>query len=398
MRYGALVLILVLATSFTSAAEANCRWEVHGRLEGVLHGAGTLPGQTWPAANLDVRVQARTQGGLWNQPNWPATRSNAQGRWSVTSIPAFADPDCQSNRDFRVQFRGFTTANQWRTIHQQSVSGPTGMAGIMIPAPVHSNPVGLLILYDDGGSENGVIQIEGLDPPPVELAPPAEDDGNSDAGDDVIDEVPPRRGDLPDTDLEDREITIAEAPCGLMTQALSGRVEFRFGQMPPTPGPLSFDQALRTENRANGAGTPTLNRLRNHILVENAGSRDYHARKDCPATVEFRINEGPGRRGSGEDAWSNPAIVEIPDIAINATAALNRNANLLGAGDVFAGEWAEQWNGGPDNDSFYEYALIEVKLDASNAVFEAAETDNVITHCYHAPSQEFVDISLCQAP
>tara|TARA_R110002072_G_scaffold101852_8_gene224359 strand:+ start:1026 stop:2213 length:1188 start_codon:yes stop_codon:yes gene_type:complete len=395
MRYGALVLILVLATSFTSAAEANCRWEVHGRLEGVLHGVGPLQGQRWPAANLDVRVQARTPGGLWNQPNWPATRSDAQGRWSVTSIPAFADPDCQGNREFRVQFRSYTTANQWRTIHQQSVSGPAGMTGIMTPAPVHSNPIGMLILFDDGGSENGVIQIEGLEPPPVVLGdvndePPL---GDPEAG--VVEETNPAPG---TGDSDDPEVTIAQAPCGILTQALSGRVEFRFGQMPATPGPLSFDHALRTEARINGAGTPTLNRLRNHILVENAGSRDYHARDDCPATVEIRLNEGPGRRGSGEDAWSIPAIIEIPDLAIKATAPLDHIANLLGAGDVFVGEWAEQWNGGSDNDGFYEYALIEVKLDASNAVFEAAETDNVITHCYHAPAQEFVDISLCQTP
>lgn len=392
MRHGllALTLGLIAVAAAAAPAEANCRWEVHGRMEGVVHGVGTLPGQIWPAANLEVRVQARTPGGLWNQPNWPATRTDAQGRWSVTSIPAFADPDCQNDREFRVQFCGYTTANQWRTLHQQSVSGPNGMTGIMAPAPVHSNPVGLLMLYEDGGSENGLLRIEGLDPPRVEWSRPPEDSGTSDPGDDATDDTP--------TQLGDRVMTAEDAPCGLLPTALPGRVEFRFGQMPTTPGPVSFDHALRTQTRANGAGTQTLNRLRNHILVENAGSRDYRARADCPAIVQFRINEGPGRRGTGDDAWSNPASIEIPDLAVNATAALDRNANLLGAGDVFAGEWAQQWQDGAANDRFYEYALIEVTLDASHAVFEAAETDNVVTHCYHAPERQFVDLSACQTP
>lgn len=393
MRHAALVLVLILAATLTSAAQANCHWEVHGRMEGVLNGVGNLPGQVWPAAGLGVRVQARTPGGWWNQPNWPATTTNAQGRWSVTSTGAFADPDCQNNREFRVQYRGYSTSNQWRTIHQQSVSGPSGMTGIMIPAPTHSNALGLLILRDDGGSENGVIRISGLTPPPVEWARPDEDEDDTDAGDEVIDEAPGRRG-----RLGDREMTAEEAPCGMLSRALSGRVEFRFGQMPATPGPLSFDQALRTATRANGAGTMTLNRLRNHILVENAGSRDYRAREDCPAIVEFRVNEGPGRRGTGEDAWSNPAAVEIPDIASNATAPLDRTHNLLGSGDIFPGAWAEQWLDGAKDENFYEYALIEVTLDTTNAVYEAAETDNVISHCYHVTAQQFVDLSLCQTP
>ncbi len=392
MKHAALILPLILTATLTSAAEANCRWEVHGRMEGVLNGVGNLPGQVWPAAGLGVRVQARTPGGWWNQPNWPATTTDAQGRWSVTSTGAFADPDCQNDREFRVQYRGYSTSNQWRTIHQQSVSGPSGMTGIMIPAPVHSNPVGLLILRDDGGSENGVIRIEGLTPPPVQWDRRGDDGDEDEPGKPETDDQPPPRGRLPDGD-----ITIEEAPCGQLSQVLSGRVEFRFGQMPPAPGPLSYDQALRTENRTNAAGTLTLNRLRNHILVENAGSRDYRAREDCPAIVEFRINEGPGRRGSGEDAWSNPAAIEIPDIAVNATAPLDRNANLLGAGDIFIGEWAQQWDGGANHENFYEYVLIEVTLDATNNVYESAETDNIITHCYHAPERQFVDIGLCQS-
>ncbi|WP_417469786.1 hypothetical protein [Maricaulis sp.] len=395
MRYGALVLILILAASLPSAAHANCRWEVHGRMEGILNGVGNIAGQRWPAANLEVRVQARTPGGLWNQPNWPATRTDAQGRWSVSSAIAFADPDCQNNRSFRVQIRAYTTGNQWRTLHQQSVSGPAGMAGLMNPAPVHSSALGLLILSDDGSSENGVIQIEGLDPPRTELSSPDQAGGTGDDGT-LSPTGDTGNDDPPDDDGTDHEVTMEDAPCGMLTASLPGRVEFRFGQLPPQPGPLSFDQALNTQTRANGAGTMTLNRLRNLIRVENAGSRDYRARDDCPAVVHFRINEGPGRRGSGDDAWSNPATIEIPDIAVNATAPLARDANLLGAGDVFSGAWAEQWDGGASHPRFYQYVLIEVSLDATHAVFETAETDNVITHCYHAPERQFVDLALCQ--
>lgn len=393
MRYAAMVLILMLTASVTSAAQANCRWEVHGRMEGVVHGVGTLPGQIWPAANLAVRVQARVSGGWWNQANWPATHTDAQGRWSVTSTIAFADPDCQDNRQFRVQFRGYSTGNHWRTIHQQSVSGPSGMSGILSPAPIHSSALGLLLLGEDGSSENGVLRIEGLTPPPVQLVPADEDDGNNGADEPVDDDDPTQDG-----SLGDQDITIAEAPCGLLPGGVTGRVEFRFGQMPASPGPLSYDQALRTQQRSNGAGTVTLNRLRNHVLVENAGLRDYHPREDCPAVVRFRINEGPGRRGEAEDAWSNPAFVEIPALAVNATAPIARDANLLGSGDIFPGEWAEQWYDGEGNSGFYEYALIEVTLDATNHVFEAAEGDNTITHCYHAPAGQFVDLALCQTP
>ena len=156
--------------------------------------------------------------------------------------------------------------------------------------------------------------------------------------------------------------------------------------MPATPGPLSPDQALRVATRARANGEMTLNRLSQHIHVENAGSRDYVRNPRCAAMVQFRLNEGPGQRGEGENAWSTPLTAAIPDVAVNASAPVSVGGNLLGAGDVLVGEWDEDW----------EYALVEVTLDATHAVPESAETDNRIVHCYHAPSNSFAAMSMCE--
>ena len=377
-----LILILFAASLAAPAAHANCRWQVHGRMEGIEHGVSPFPDRVWPAGNMEVRVQARTNGGWWNQPNWPATRTDAQGLWSVTSAIGFLDPDCQNTRDFRVQVRGYFTGNNWRTVHQQSVAGPQNMQGLFNPAPTHTNLIGLLICQDDGPCENGVIRVEGLTPPPVELVPGDDENGHDD------DHTPPAG------DIADRDITIEEAPCGLRGPLAAGGVEFRFGQMPVEPGPVSADRALRTETRARANGDMTLNRIRNHIQVENAGNRDFRPDPHCRAIVWFRLNEGPGRRGSGDQAWSPPYPANIPAITANTAVPVARDGNLLGAGDVLEGEWSSQWSRG--DDGAYRYVLIEVTLDATNAVYEQAEGDNRIVHCYSAPENRFVDMTMCQ--
>lgn len=360
------------------AAEANCRWRVSATIEGVRPDNPPFAGRRWPAGNLEVRIQARTPGGLWNIPNWPATYTGANGQFSVTSAIVFPDPVCQQNREFRVQIRGYDTGNQWRTVHTGSAPGPNDMSGILTPAPTHAVTIGDIIC-DDETCRGGIISVTGLTEPPVDLRPGDNDDnddeGNGDdAGDDHNDDNPlgtPR---------------FEPAPCGVQQAPFVEGVEFRFGQMPSTPGPLSADQALRIETRPRGNGDMTLNRITQHIRVENAGSRDYRRNPRCPAEVHFRLNEGPGRRGEGDDAWSLPYTGNIPDVAVNALEPVSADGNLWGAGDDLVGEWDEDW----------EHALIEVTLDATYAVLETAEGDNRIVHCYHAPSNSFAAMSACE--
>jgi hypothetical protein len=392
MRIISAIIILIITLFFVSTAHANCYWEVSARIEGYQPAVGPFPSQTWPAQNMEVRVQARwSNGGLWNQPNWPSTRTDSAGEFSIRSVGAFADPDCQTDRDFRVQIRAYSTGNQWRTVHQQYVGGPNGMQGIFIPAPVHSRRIGDLMLYDDGSSENGVIRVEGLTPPPVELVPGRQDEEEQDLTPHAEDAGSTSPG---EQDHGDDTPQAAENPCALRRSPFATGVELRFGQLSTSQPALSADQALRTELRSNSQGV-TLNRLRHHILVENAGSRNYVHDPRCPALVRFRFNEGPGNRGDGADAWSSPAFTDIPSVASNATAPVDQQSNLLGAGDVMQGEWDSQWSDGSENDDYYRYVLIEAVLDSSNVVQESAEGDNEITHCYDALQNAFVAMTNC---
>ena len=390
MRILFTVFIFFSSLVFTSAAQANCFWEVAGRIEGFRPAVGAFQSRSWPAANLEVRVQARWAGNFpWNQTNWPATRTDSAGEFAICSVGAFADGDCQRDRDFRVEVKSFETGYVWRRVHQQFVGGPSGFQGLFIPAPVHTRRIGDLILHDDGRSENGVIRVEGLYEPDVDLQPVRDEEEEQDL-------TPHAEEDptiQPDGEGEDRTPQAVEDPCAMRHSSFATGVELRFGQMTSTLPAMSPDSALRVERRSNTNGV-TLNRLRNHIIVENAGSRDFHHDPRCPALVQLRFNEGPGRRNNG---WSNPSTVELPSVAVNASVIVERNSNLLGAGDVLVGEWAQQWSDGASDDSFYEYVLIEAVLDPTNVVQEAAEGDNQVTHCYHAPQNAFVAMSNCQS-
>jgi hypothetical protein len=392
MRIISAIIILIITLFFVSTAHANCHWEVSARIEGYQPAVGPFAAQSWPAQNMEVRVQARwSSGGWWNQPNWPATRTDSSGEFSVRSVGAFADPDCQTDRDFRVQIRTYTTGNQWRTVHQQQVSGPNGMQGLFIPPPVHSRRIGDLILSGDS-SENGVIRVEGLTPPPVELVPGRREEDEPDLTPHAEEDPTPPA----EPDHQDDTPQAAENPCAMQRSPFATGVELRFGQLTTSQPALSADQALRTELRTNSQGV-TLNRLRHHILVENAGSRNFVHDPRCPALVRFRFNEGPGNRGDGVDAWSAPVFADIPSIASNATVPVDRQSNLLGAGDVMQGQWNSQWPDGSEDDDYYQYVLIEVVLDPTNVVQETAEGDNDITHCYDAPQNAFVAMSNCQS-
>lgn len=384
MRIWTILAMAAVTVLGTAPAEANCFWEVSTRLIGFRPANALLPARSWPLANLETRVQARTPGGFWNTPNWPVTRTDAQGYATIRSTHAFPDPLCQSGREFRVQIRSFDTGMQWRTVHQENETGPGGYQGILTPAPTHQVSVGNLILGEDY-SEDGVIHVEGMSEPPLDFT----DGGNDTAPPAGSDDEPDGSDNEGDTDnggggIGDHQIQAAEDPCHVYRLPIDYDIEFRFGQMPLEPGPVSPDRALRTETRPNGGGDMTLNRIRNHIRVENAGGRDFQALYHCPVEVHVRLNEGPGQRGG--DGWSPPYVERIPDLPAHTEAPLYEDANLLGAGDDLEGEWDED----------YEYLLIEVTLDATNRIAETAEGDNRIVHCYHAPTNAFVAMAQCE--
>jgi len=381
MRFLISSILFIAALASAGTADAVCKWRVSSTLEGERAANALSAGRVWPLSGMEVRVQGRHIGGLWNTPNWPATVTGANGQFSVTSVIAFLDPDCQANREFRVQIRGFDTNYQWREVHRQTVAGPSGLQGPAIPAPVFERSIGDIIC-DDDGCVGGIIRIQGLTEPPVDLRP-----GNESGSDD---------GAGGDGDNGNRLPQAEEAPCGLRFSPFTQGVEFRFGQMPATPGPLSADQALRISTREAGAGFMTLNRIIFHIDVENAGFRDFVRNSRCEARVRFRLNEGPGRRG--DDGWSIPYTARIPDIPANGSAAVSQSGNLWPAGDVEVGQWTSQWDGGENDPDFYEYALVEAVLDFTHAVPEAAEGDNRIVHCYHAPERVFVGMENCMSP
>ncbi|WP_295691860.1 hypothetical protein [uncultured Maricaulis sp.] len=378
MRILVLMASLLMLPALTGAAEANCHWQVSTRLLGHQPGVGSISSQTWPLANINVRVQARTPGGFWNTPNWPAVTSDGDGFATLVSAIAFADPDCQTARDVRVQVRNFNTGMSWRTVHQQSLPGHGDHVGLFAPAPTHAVTVGNLVL-DGPYRGDGVIVIENIGDPPAGW----ETSGDEPQDVPAVEPVDPQAADAPSQ--PDRTGAILDAdPCHVYRLPIVAGVEFRFGQMPAQPGPLSADNALRISTRPNGGGAMTLNRLTYHVHVENAGQRDFHALHHCPVELHVRLNEGPGQRSG--DGWSLPFTTRIPDLAVNAVVALDDTANLLGAGDDFVGAWSQD----------YAYVLIEVTLDATNRVRETAEGDNRIVHCYHAPSNSFADMAACQ--
>ncbi|RKR00318.1 hypothetical protein [Maricaulis maris] len=383
MRILVLLASLVATLAVAASAEANCRWQVATRLVGSQPGVGNIAGQTWPLDGIQTRVQARTPGGFWNTANWPATTADSDGFVRITSAIAFADPDCQTAREFRVQVRSYDTGMSWRTVHQQSRSGHSDHVGLFNPAPVHAVTLGNLVLSGEFRGD-GVIFIENIGDPPLFWS---NDDADENGGP-VAQPADPglTHGDADDdgTAPDITGATLEADPCHVYRLPIDLDIEFRFGQMPATPGPLSSDMAMRIETRTNGGGDMTRNRLTHHIRVENAGSRDFNAIHHCPVEVHVRVNEGPDARGG--DGWSPPWTARIPDLAANAIAEIAVDTNLLGAGDDFAGEWGQD----------YEFVRVEVVLDATNRIAESAEGDNRIAHCYHAPTNTFAAMSQCE--
>ena len=353
---GTLIFVLVMGIS---NAWADCQWDVSGTLEGEQAGLPGNPPTIWAISGREVRLQVRwanmacPQVGFnsveecaWNTVGWSTDISNSQGDFTVQSV-AFLDPVCQKDRDFRIEVRGYPITSWTVAAQVDSISGPNGFQGPQIPMAMHRVRLGTVRTTDVYEAPSEVIW---------------------DTGDD-------KDG--------DRHPQIEEAPCGLETRSLGISTEFRFGTMNASGNNVSFDRALMIETRANGAGRITLNRITAHILVENAGQRGFSYSNHCPAKVTLRTNEGPGERSG--DPWS-AYEGNMPNVPANTEVPYERNGNLLGTGDDFADEpWDHDW----------EYALIEVVLDSGHDVMETAEGDNVVQHCYHAPSNSFVNMSNC---
>lgn len=380
-------ILLILATSLgalaiSGPAQANCFWNVSTRLIGYQPANALIDAQYWELQNLETRIRVKTPGGVWNTANWPATRTNSEGRAEIRSTHAFPDPLCQANRLVEVQVRNYYTGNQWRTVYAGNMSGPANQyEGILIPAPTHQDAAGYLVI-DGEWRGAGVIFVEDIgDPPTVLNSPP---DNTPPTG--VIEPAPGYEPEAEEPvippDISDASFERDHcAPYRLVRD-----VEFRFGQLPAEPGPVSSDSHLHLETRRNsgGQGEETLNMLRANFEVENAGSGDFGHIYHCASDLWVRVNEGPGQRSG--DGWSAPWRTHIPSLAPNETASIGIDINLLGAGYQFPGEWDEP----------YEYLLVEVSLDANNRISETAESDNRILHCYHAPTNTFAAQSQCE--
>jgi hypothetical protein len=365
---GTLIFVLVMGMS---NAWADCQWDVSGTLEGEQAGLPGNPPAIWAIFGREVRLQVRwanmacPQVGFnpvecsWNTVGWSTDISNSQGDFTVQSV-AFPDPVCQKDRDFRIEVRGYPITSWTVAAQVDSITGPNGFQGPQIPMAMHRVRLGT-VRTDVYEAPSEVIWDEDRQP----LLEPA-------------DNFPPNPGgDNP------RNPQIEETPCGLETRSLGMSTEFRFGTMNASGNNVSFDRALMIETRANEAGRMTLNRITAHILVENAGQRGFSYSSHCPAKVTLRTNEGPGERSG--DPWS-AYEGDIPNVPATTEVPYERNGNLLGAGDDFADEpWDHDW----------EYALIEVVLDSGHDVMETAEGDNVVQHCYHAPSNSFSNMSNC---
>jgi hypothetical protein len=364
---GTLIFVLVMGMS---NAWADCQWHVSGTLEAeYAHPDLTTPHTIVAISGREVRLRARwahmacPQVGLnpdtdkecrWTLVGWSTDISNSQGDFTVQSVP-FLDPVCQKDRDFRIEVRlgGWATVpvgpiwpaygSSWTVVAQvDSISGPNGFQGPQIPMAMHRVRLGTLIRESD---------------------------------DDVWTAI--------EEEDKDADPQLEEVPCGLETRNLGMSTEFRFGAMNASGNNVSFDQALMIETRANEPGRMTLNRITAHVLVENAGQRGFSYSNHCPAKITLRINEGPGARSG--DPWSAYER-DMPNVPANTEVPYERNGNLLGTGDDFADEpWDHDW----------EYALIEMVLDSGHDVMESAEGDNVVQHCYHAPSNSFVNMSNC---
>ncbi len=107
--------LLILSLLAPGAAHAKCTWTVKGTLVGS-DGA--------PLAKHKVKVAARWKGHPYNTVNWPETRTDGKGRFTIKSRPLI---ECKRKRDFKVsapRFGGYRTV---KTV--TGMSGPKPQLG-----------------------------------------------------------------------------------------------------------------------------------------------------------------------------------------------------------------------------------------------------------------------------
>jgi len=365
----------ILATFMSvSAAFADCQWTISGTLEGERPNFPGNPPIIWALSGIEVRVNARwanmacPQVGFnsiecpWNGAAWSSATTDSQGRFTIQSA-AFPDPVCQKDRDFRIEVRGFPVTN-WTVAGQvDGIAGPNGLQGPQIPMASHRARLGTI--------RTDVFPA----PTEVEWSRPEEEE----------EERTPRmrpRTELPTT-RGGSTPQAAEVPCGMEMRGMGASTEFRFGAMNASSSNISSDRALRVETRTDTSGRMAFNLLTVHILVENAGQRGFTYSNRCPAKVRVRINEGPGERAN--NGWGEFQS-NMPSVPGNTEVPYQDDLNLLGVGNDYVDEpWDRDW----------EYVLFQAELDPNNDVVETAEGDNVIQHCYHAPTNSFTNMSNC---
>lgn len=214
--------------------------------------------------------------------------------------------------------------------------------------------------------------------------------GDTGGQDDVAD--PPAAGGADDpgedadpelSGLPNRDMEAQFDPCARLRLLQPGDVEFRFAQLGEILGAASPDSHIDLTLRP--IANPYLRRFNIAFGVENAGSVNFSASRQCPVIVRMRSFEGADGQSGGRTGWSPPREVEIGDIAVNAVDSLSFEGSFFGTGNQPIGGWNQNW----------EYTLVELTVDVPNRVSELAEGDNRIVHCYHAPGQSFVPLSLC---
>ncbi|MCP2680427.1 hypothetical protein NHF45_12895 [Maricaulaceae bacterium NA33B04] len=226
--------------------------------------------------------------------------------------------------------------------------------------------VDLNVCWTDGGGGDTGGQDDVADPPAA--------GGADDPGEDAD----PEPSGLPNRDMEAQF-----DPCARLRLLQPGDVEFRFAQLGEILGAASPDSHIDLTLRP--IANPYLRRFNIAFGVENAGSVNFSASRQCPVIVRMRSFEGADGQSGGRTGWSPPREVEIGDIAVNAVDSLSFEGSFFGTGNQPIGGWNQNW----------EYTLVELTVDVPNRVSELAEGDNRIVHCYHAPGQSFVPLSLC---
>ena len=349
------LLALTALSLLAAAPDADAtRWRVTAR---ILEPLDPAAGTTSPLDAAQVRVSARRsdpslcpQLGLgpaqpcpWNGANWSGDTTDASGRFTSNSAP-FLPPTHGHARDFKVEVH--TALHGWVTARViPNRAGPTGA------------PAWHFV-------DLGAIVVDLYAPPPIDLTPVEDDDGDDGDGTNPPPGTPPAPGVIAGAD-----------PC--FAPAVAGRPDFAVAAGSAGAGAnVSPDGRLKVQMR-NVGGAPHARRLRFTMSVRNDGARDYAAADPCVAVVRVYRNAGPGQYQNAV-AETDADLIAIPD---GFSRTLQWNVTIRGTGDDRPGDW----------DEAYEYVRFEVEIDADATIPEQDESNNRLgPYCYHAPTNTFV--------